>query len=249
MESEKQQIDWIEYDLLKSYQKIQAKTFLRHGGSSKPPFFSLNTSLDVGDNSDCVRANRSLIQNIMQLEHTVFAKQVHGVEVHKVDSVEQGIFPADSIYTKKPGIGLAITHADCQAAIIYDPVVHLVALVHAGWKGLVEGVYQRCVEHLISMEGCDPKNFLVGIGPSLCSEHAEFINYKKEFPQDLWSFMQMPNHFNLRDMAKSGLIALGIHEENIEFSSLCTACNVKECFSHRGEKKTGRHATIAVLYS
>ena len=44
--------------------------------------------------------------------------------------------------------GLVIQHADCQAAIFFDPVRKAIANVHCGWRGSVCNIYAKTVEKI-----------------------------------------------------------------------------------------------------
>ena len=55
---------------------------------------------------------------------------------------------ADALFTTEKGVGLAITHADCLAVIFYDPVHEAIAVIHAGWRGLVQNILARTVDAL-----------------------------------------------------------------------------------------------------
>ena len=48
--------------------------------------------------------------------------------------------PADALVTADPGTVLAILVADCVPIVLYDPPAHVLACVHAGWRGTVAGV-------------------------------------------------------------------------------------------------------------
>jgi purine-nucleoside/S-methyl-5'-thioadenosine phosphorylase / adenosine deaminase len=247
MEAENHKIEWLEFDLLLEYPEIDAKSFLRHGGTSKGPYHSLNGSHNVGDHLENVKSNRELIKDILQAPKIIFANQSHETEMIKINGDENKIPNADILYTTKTNIALAITHADCQAAIIFDPVKKVLAIVHAGWRGLVGGIYEKCINGLKEFENCKPSDLIVCVSPCLCAEHFEFQDYQKHFPEKYFDFKDKNNHFNFSLMAKSDLIKVNIKEKNIEFSDICTFCNKDDYFSYRRDKKTGRNVTVAYL--
>ena len=55
-------------------------------------------------------------------------------------AVEDAIGQADALVTSDPGTVLAILVGDCVPIVLYDPVAHVLAGVHAGWRGTVAGV-------------------------------------------------------------------------------------------------------------
>jgi hypothetical protein len=223
---------------------------LRHGGVSAGPYASLNASTEVGDHPDSVKANRVQICQALDVEQIVFPHQKQGVDVVRITSGNwTKIHQADALFTTEKNIALAVTHADCQGAIFYDPAHEAIAVVHSGWRGNVQNIYAKVVEQLKTSVGSKPKDLLVCISPSLGPCHAEFKNYKQELPQEFWSFQVKPHYFDFWKISQMQLTGCGIPEKNVEMSQICTFCNTKDYYSYRREAKTGRHATVAVLKS
>jgi polyphenol oxidase len=246
MEIEKNKLQWLEFDMLEHYSHLIGGVFLRHGGTSAGSFSSLNLSDAVGDHPDNVKVNRSLMQKQLGVDHIVFAKQHHGNNIFVVTKENFSKLPeADGLITKEENIALAITHADCQGAIFYDPENEIIGVAHSGWRGLVGGIYGAMVD-AFKTHGARVENIKVCVSPSLGPDHAEFKNYKTEFPETFWSFQEekKPLHFNLWNIALAQLSDIGIHSQNIELVDTCTYCNPKDYFSYRREKISGRNATV-----
>ena len=248
MEFDKAKLEWLEYDVLDSYPHVLHGTFSRHGGVSMDHFASLNLSEETADRHEAVKVNRELVRKAVGVPKVMFAHQIHGNHVHRVTSKNLDSVPsADALYTTEKNIGLAVTHADCQAAIFYDPIHEAIAIAHCGWRGNVQNVYARVIETFRREFGVQPHNVIVCISPSLGPDHAEFKNYKHEFPKDFWDYQSKPQYFNLWNLSKAQLLKCGILEKNIEIAEICTFCNTKDYFSYRAEKETGRNATIVAL--
>lgn len=248
MEFDKQKLEWLEFDLLEPFPHVLHGVFLRHGGTSKGACATLNCGNEASDHPDNVKMNRDLVRKSLNISQIVFPHQTHGSNVLRVTSKNlDKTFQADAIFTTEKNIGLAVTHADCQAAIFYDPVHEAVGVVHAGWRGSTQNIYARMVEAMRREIGTQPQNVMVCISPSLGPDHAEFKNYKQELPQDFWTFQVKPNYFDFWAISQKQLVACGVPERNIEITGVCTVCNAKEYFSYRREKDTGRHATVVAL--
>ncbi len=248
MQFENTKIEWIEYDLLKDHPIIDAKTLLRHGGVSSDKFFSLNLSNQVGDHPDNVKINREAVKKSLNVDSIVFANQIHSNYVVEItnENVDK-LSNCDAIVTKEKNIALIVTHADCQAALIYDIENKVIAAVHAGWKGLIKNIFQKTINFMKDRYNSKPQNILACISAALCTKHSEFKNYKKEFPENLWVYKQETNHFDLKKIAKDQLKEAGLKDENIEFTQDCTYCNEKDYFSHRRDKECGRNASVICL--
>ena len=177
----------------------------------------------------------------------VYSKQVHGKDVAIVSGRGDPSVTADGLITKVKGIALGIRHADCQAAIFYDPTTHVIANVHAGWRGLVENIYRETILKLQAEFHVKPENLLVCIGPSLEPEYSEFINYRTEFPEHFWRFQTRASHFNLWEVARFQLKEEGINPQNIEIAGIGTYSNPDDFYSYRRSKDTLRNTTFACL--
>jgi YfiH family protein len=248
MEYEKTKLEWLEFDLLEEFPHVAHGVFLRHGGTSQDHFASLNMSTGVGDKSDNVKVNREQVRKALDIAQLVFPHQTHGTQILRVTGKNfDKTLQADALFTTEKNIGLAVTHADCQAAIFYDPMHEAIAVVHAGWRGSVQNIYARTLDAMRREIGTQPQNVIVCISPSLGPDHAEFKNYKHELPQDFWSFMVKPNYFDFWAISRKQLAACGIPDNKIEITSICTYCNPNDYFSHRRDKDTGRHATVVAM--
>lgn len=238
----------IQFEVFKKYPEVRYGAFLRGGGYSTGPYCSLNLSTSTGDNSECVEKNRALVAKAIGASTMTFARLIHGKQGERVTfKNRETLPPCDALFTTEKQLPIAVTFADCQAAIFYDPINRAFAVVHAGWRGLMQNIYQNVCLRFQREFNTDPADLIVGISPSLGPEYAEYKNFRDEFPKKYWSFQKEPNFFDFRSLAKIQLKEEGILEENIEISSLCTYKNEEICFSHRRDKLTGRHALVAFL--
>jgi YfiH family protein len=248
MEFEKSKLQWLEYDLLLDHSILFARTYLRHGGVSEKNFFSLNVSDRIGDHFDNVKMNRELIRKSLNEPKLVFANQIHSDIVKEVTKDNSDtIFDCDALVTKEKGLALVLNHADCQIALLFDPEYEVIAAVHAGWKGLFKNIYQKTIDFMKDNFNSRKENIIACISPSLCLKHAEFRNYKKEVPKNLWTYQKESFHFDLWQIAIDQFKDAGLQEKNIELAKECTYCNENDYFSFRRDKDTGRNATVICL--
>lgn len=241
-------ISWLQYELLSDFQKLKHAVFLKNGGSSSGSFSSLNMSAYVGDCDQSVEKNRERAAACLECTQWTVPRCVHGTEVKEVSERESyDSYTCDGLITKTPGLGLLITHADCQSAIFYDPIEHALAAVHSGWRGSVSNIYAHTVLMMQSRYGSKPENLLVGVSPSLCPDSAEFIHYKKELPQHFWKYQIKENYFDFWQISRMQLKECGLLPDHIEIAELSTYHNSSDYFSFRREGKTGRHGTLALI--
>jgi hypothetical protein len=241
-------IEWLEFELLAEIPHLRHGVFLRHGGVSQPPFDSLNAGGGTGDLPEHAEQNRALIQSAIGAKALISERQTHSDELALIKSTaDMKKEECDGLITKEKELGLMIKHADCQAAIFYDPEHHALGVIHAGWRGQVKNIYAKTIAFMQNTFASSPDNLLVGISPSLGPQASEFIHYKNEFPPQFWDYQIKPNYFDLWEISRMQLQAAGILPHHIEIAGLCTYSEPSDFFSYRREKVTGRHATVAML--
>ena len=136
-------VQWLEFELLAGERGLVHGVFLRHGGVSIGAFSSLNAGGRTGDDPDSIAENRSRMLSALNIQNYISRKQVHGNEVALIQDLSETAGDCDAMITQEKKLALMIKHADCQSAVIYDPVHHALASVHAGWRGNVEKYLPR----------------------------------------------------------------------------------------------------------
>ena len=241
-------IEWLEFELLADFPKLKHGIFLRHGGSSIGDCASLNCGYSVGDDPKAVGSNLKKIAEILDAPILFSSKQCHGKEILDISEKNVREIPScDAVATRCPDISLMIKHADCQAAIFYDPVLHVAANAHSGWRGNVQNIYASTVCFMKEQYGSHPGNLHVGISPSLGPQDAQFINYRTELPMHFWDYQVQPHYFDFWEISKSQLMQCGVLENHIQIAGISTLSNPQDFFSFRYNKKTGQHATVVKL--
>lgn len=182
------------------------------------------------------------------VEKICYLEQIHSNDIIILDQVGdwQKAPLADAIITCKKRQMLLTFHADCQIAFFYDKKKKVIGIAHAGFKGQVLQIYSKVIEKFIQHYQSDVKDIQVVFSFSICKEHAEFVNYEKEFPKELWKYKTPHHFFDLKMMAKDELLKNGILEKNIFMNPDCTVENEEIFYSYRLSKTMKRH--ISYLY-
>jgi YfiH family protein len=237
--------------------------FTRLGGVSRPPFDSLNVGFSVGDDTAAVTENRKRALSCLGLDRAVFLNQVHGSRILTLDRrgpTDSNLFwepgrpgsgtllTADAVVTNLTQAALVIQVADCQAVMLADPEKKVIANVHSGWRGSVENIVGQSVDVMIHRFGCDPRQILAGISPSLGPCCAQFIHYKEEIPEPLWRY-KLPDrdHFDFWRLSVDQLLEKGLDPHHISNMTECTRCRPDLFFSYRQARQTGRFAGVIGL--
>lgn len=227
--------------------------FNREQGVSPGPFASLNLGFGVGDAKENVTANRSRVKALLGVPVLVSARQIHADRVYRVGRVAQDteVDGYDALISDRPGTGLLIQQADCQAVLLHDPVRKAIGAVHCGWRGNVLNIIRTTVEQMREAFMTDPADLHAVISPSLGPCCAEFVHYDRELPGELHIFQVKRNYFDFWEISRSQLTGAGVLAENIALTGICTCCT-RSYFSYRrstkqGNPTTGRHGSVVLL--
>jgi YfiH family protein len=199
----------------------------RIGGVSEGIYASLNLTRGTGDDAEKVEENRRLACEALELpyERLAFNRQVHSPTVHRAGPGTRGE-PADGLWTDEPRVPLLAMSADClPIAIVRTTGPRAIAVLHAGWRGLSEGVVSEGVKAL-SVESTQTLAAVVGpaIGPC-CYEVGPEVSAL--FDDDL----TMDGKLDLWSAAERALGSAGV--ERVERVDLCTRHYPQLFFSHR----------------
>jgi YfiH family protein len=249
---------YFQFDSLLSENLFQA-VFSRQGGVSPDPWSSLNLGSTVGDDPVRVSENKSKLLAAIGYFPGQLAQihQVHSAHVEVVNKpVERNsvLVRGDAMISNTPGLLMLMRFADCVPILFFDPVKNTAGIAHAGWEGTVKEVVIAAVKELKKQFGTDPSDLITGIGPSIGPDHYEIgedviEEVKITFP-DNWEeiLIEGPDSVKL-DLWEANKISLkkaGVR--HIETAEICTACNVKDWYSHRAENgRTGRFAAVIGL--
>ncbi|MFQ5942355.1 MAG: peptidoglycan editing factor PgeF [Anaerolineales bacterium] len=240
--------------------QIDHAILTRQGGVSPAPWSSLNYGRTVGDDEDRVTENidRGLSTTGRKLNQTFDVWQVHSATVVRADrpGLAGGHLKADAIITNSPYVTLMMRFADCVPIMIYDPHRRAVGVAHAGWLGTARGVATRLVRSLRDEYGSEPEDMLAGIGPSIGPDHypvgadvvAHFEQALGDPSREHFHKTGSEMHLDLWGANEAQLRSAGVR--SIEVAELCTACNLQDWYSHRGEHgRTGRFGAHLALSS
>ncbi|MDY6972501.1 MAG: polyphenol oxidase family protein [Thermodesulfobacteriota bacterium] len=225
--------------------------FTRRGGVSEGPYNSLNTSYAVGDRQENVAANLRRVKEAVGAERLICMNQSHGDGILILRQGHSDLpceFPCvDAIITDVPGNALLVKQADCQGVIVFDPIKRVVANIHCGWRGNVLNILGSVLTRMKEVFGCRGSDLLAAVGPSLGPCCAEFVDHERIFPVSFKHFMVRENYFDLWAVSCRQLLDAGLLQENIEIAGICTRCSTDLFYSYRGEGRTGRFGTVAML--
>ena len=248
----------------------------RHGGVSKTPCESLNLATHIGDSLQDVLENRSIVANHLGVtsDRITCGNQVHGLKAVRITeeligagalSPDTAIPDCDAVYTDIPNVPLFLFTADCVPVGIYDPVHHVVATVHAGWRGAIGHLPVITIEAMKRDFGTRFEDCYVYLGPSIGPKSFEVNQEIADTFTDEWKkitdttsdelvryivregALQATPHVDLWRFIEEDLLQRGVPKAQICISGTDSMTD-ENCFSYRREHgKTGRMALFGML--
>lgn len=224
---------------------IHAFTTKRGADRPHTGYASFNLADHVGDDSTQVAINRQHLQQAEALPNTpIWLNQTHSTDCVVVEGPDVAR-NADAAVTRQPNTVLAIMTADCLPITVCNQQGNEIAAIHAGWRGLVNGIVEATQAHLES----DANQCMAWIGPAICGQcYATGEEVLDQFTQR-YSFATQAFHrdntqwyADLPKMAALVLQDLGI--SRIYQSNACTFELNNHYYSYRREPQTGRIATL-----
>lgn len=224
--------------------------------------------------------NKLLLQAPFQEFSNILKTLITVHQVHKTDgliitSLEQAVLykpysaQADFIITNVPDIGIGIATADCLPIIFFDNTNNVIAVVHAGWKGTMQGIVLKVIGAMQEKFGTQLNDLQIFFGPCASVENYEV---SADFGENVMSVFEC--FCDGKNVSKNDAIdftnKVFIYKNNRYFFSIplynqllleqigilktafilnychCTIANQNFC-SYRRDKNNQRQMTIAYL--
>ena len=213
----------------------------REGGVSEGPYASLNLGRATADEPERVNENRRRLCAEVGAEPDALAMnyQHHSADVLRARAGSRDEH-GDGIWTDERGLPVLALAADCLPIALAraNGSQPALALLHAGWRGLLEGIVPAGVSAL------GGGTVAAAIGPAIgpcCYEVGEDVagRFRRAFGVGLYR----DGRLDLWTAAERALRAAGC--ARVDRVDLCTACSPERFFSHRRDEGiTGRQGVI-----
>jgi len=239
--------------------KIGAVTTTRENGVSLTPFNSFNLATHVGDNLSHVLTNRAILrdylsQDVQHPSEPFWLQQTHSSTVLSLpnqyfyECATDTAPIADASFTRESYVTCVVMTADCLPLLVVNNDATEVAAIHAGWKGLANGIIEKTMNAMTSSND----QLHVWLGPAIGANAFEvgedvrhqFVSQSSQFdacfvPYEDKSFKYLADIYQI---AKLQLHELGI--THISGGDYCTYSQPELFFSYRREGQTGRMASL-----
>jgi YfiH family protein len=215
----------------------------RRGGVSEGPFESLNLGRATADEPERVDENRRRLCTEVGADPDALTMnyQHHSADVLRARAGSRGE-RGDGLWTEERGLPLLALSADCLPIALAraNGSGPALAVLHAGWRGLLGGIADAGVS---TLGGPVAAMIGPGIGPC-CYEVGEEVAdpFRSAFGFGLYR----DGKLDLWTAAERALRAAGC--VRIDRVDLCTFCDPSRFFSHRRDGGiTGRQGVLAYI--
>jgi YfiH family protein len=230
---------------------IKSMQTLRFGGKSQGKYSSFNIATHVNDDINAVDFNRGLLNQYLP-NSPCWLNQTHSADAVELPTTTLN---ADASFTKDKHIVCVVQTADCLPLLLTNNEGTMVAAIHAGWRGLLNGV----IENTLNKMNLPANELLVWLGPAISQNHFEVgsevkNSFCEKHQEAEKAFQSISNKRWLADiymLAKIRLHTYGVTQ--IYGASVtenyCTYAHHKDYFSYRRDGETGRMASLIWITS
>ena len=229
---------------------IKALSTTRVGGRSLKPYNTFNLATHVGDDTTHVMQNRAELGKFMPAE-PVWLNQTHSNKVVELTDSRALLEPFDASITQTPGLACVVMTADCLPILLSDTAGSFVAAIHAGWRGLANGIIANTLHQLNKLHKIETnqQDVLAWLGPAISQQHFEvgddvrniFLQLSTE---NQGAFIPHGSKWlcNIYALARHQLNALGVNK--IYGGDYCTFEQNEQFHSYRRDGVSGRMASV-----
>lgn len=147
---------------------------------------------------------------------------------------------ADAAITNQK-VALAMKVADCFPIVLSSKDSQVIALIHGGWKPLLQNIIELTILDLQLKHKLNPDEISTWIGPGIhgCCYH--FKNKPIQADLHSWQDFTLKKddywQIDLAGFIKQELTRLGVDKDSIIDFNQCTSCNYDTYFSHYKNKQ------------
>ena len=218
----------------------------RKVGVGEGAYDSFNVTHYCGDSAENVRANRHILCAELGItdDCLVLPRQTHSdnIAIVTLDTPSAALEGVDAVITNVEGLCIGVSTADCIPLLYFDAQHRVVAAVHAGWRGTVNGIARKTLQMMQEVYGTKSEELQVVVGPGISASAFEVGEEVVEAFRASGFDMERIHHVNPQTQkshldlweANVGLLVKeGVCRENVHVSGICTFTSHEDYFSAR----------------
>lgn len=217
-------------------------------------------------------SNEEINNNFNKLQNDLnhkFDKIIKPIQTHtnnvlvvNESNINNEFKDVDGLITNLKNVALVTSLADCQGILLYDKEKKVIGNIHSGWKGTLNRIVTNAIKLMISNYNCNSKNIEAYICPSIMKCCFEVDSDVKDLFLDNFKDIDINSCISLGEVKdnkqkyfidtisinKQVMINLGLKEENIISSDMCSKCNHDFIHSYRSDGiDSGRNISMICL--
>jgi len=210
--------------------------------SAENGYADFNLAMHVNDNPQIVARNRQrLIEQFNLPSEPKWLEQIHSNICLEASSTE---CVGDAVITQEKGVVCAVLTADCLPIFISNQSGTQVGVVHAGWKGVLNGVIESTIAKF------NDTNLLAHFGPAISQAaftvgaevYQQFVSKDAQLKK---AFIQKGSKYQLDIYQAAKIILKDLGVESITGGEQCTYTQKDKYFSYRRDgANSGRMAHL-----
>lgn len=250
-------VEYIQFKRLLKYQDI-----ITHAYTLKHPTISFGPNLTNAE----YNKNYQILCQELNLNHNNIVRpyQKHTANVASINEKQSSALeynPAyldntDGLLTSKQDVILSTTNADCILFLLFDPNKKAIANIHSGWRGTLNEIIINTVTKMQEIYNSNPEDIICCICPSIRKCHFEVDEDVKDLFYNKFNYLPNINdiiekkankyHIDTILLNKTLLLNIGLKEENIIDSNICSVCNQNQINSYRADKEQFKLSTAII---
>ena len=221
--------------------------FSKNGGVSKNVYSSLNCGLSSNDEKNNVLDNLAIVSKKIGVSknNLLLMNQTHSNNVVMITKDNKNIqrINSDALITKIKDITISVLTADCVPILIYEEINQIVACIHAGWRGALNGIIKNTLSEIVNIS--KKNKIYVAIGPCIGFKNYEvgkefYDQFIHENKKNELFFSPNKNNKFFFDIRKYVTFKISKFDvEHIENMDLDTYEEKENFFSFRRSRKVG----------
>jgi len=248
----KDEIDYITFKKLEKFNLVQAFTVDKRYSFRTDKFNKIRV-LEEAEYQKSISNYKKLCSMLdIPIQNLVKVNQEHTSNIMIVKKVGLNIEEyknCDGLITNKKGVILGTVSADCIILFMYDPIKEVIANIHSGWRGSLEGIGLKAIEMMEKEFNSKIEDIIICFSPSiqrdcfLVDKDIRDIFYAKyNYLENIEKIIKPKGNKWVIDtvlLNKTLFLKRGIKLSNMVFSNICTKCNKDIMHSYRGSKGLG----------
>lgn len=242
------------------FEKLNKEDDLIHLFTTRPFNFNKSFISEIEIDNQYNRLENLLNYKFIKIKKPI---QTHTniVKILNEENIDDEFEDVDGLITNLKGVALVTSLADCQGILLYDRVNKVIGNIHSGWKGTLNRIIRNAINLMVSTYGTEPSNIEAFICPSISKCHFEVSEDVKEMFEDEFKDIDINKYITKGELKenqkyyidtieinKNIMENLGLKEENITISNICTVCEGSLLHSYRTDKnESGRNISLICI--